>query len=417
MKYGDFFSGFGGTAVGARDAGLQLAFGVEYDPDLAAVYRRNLGDHIIVEDVTRLDVAQLLGVDVFHASPPCTNASVANANGGESPEDLAMAQAVVRYVAHHLPRIMTLENVYQYRNFESWHVIARGLLDAGYSYAFWHVNMADYGVPQSRKRMIVIARRDGVKPQLPDATHAENPQPGFLGMLRPWVSWYEAIEDILHTLPESQFAPWQLKRLPEELRTMLMPTVNADGTAHPRNAGEPEHTVQASGWKQMPRAWLVSNQKTEFGDGLTDGHEPALSITSQHGGRLRAWLCEASNASSGSDRWGDQPAQTITTPTGGRVQRAFIVDGKLGSYSTTLSVRDEKEPSFTQTTSHNYRDQRASVAGRVVKMTPRALARFQSFPDWYELPEHARTAVTGIGNAVPPLFARRLYESLKEQEA
>jgi DNA (cytosine-5)-methyltransferase 1 len=45
-------------------------------------------------------------------------------------------------------------------------------------------------------------------------------------------------------------------------------------------------------------------------------------------------------------------------------------------------------------------------------MTPRALARFQSFPDWYELPENARLAAKGIGNACPPLLMQRIYEHL-----
>ena len=46
--------------------------------------------------------------------------------------------------------------------------------------------------------------------------------------------------------------------------------------------------------------------------------------------------------------------------------------------------------------------------GRVVKMTPRALVRFQSFPDSYALPEKNSLAVTIIGNAVPPLLMREV---------
>jgi len=66
-------------------------------------------------------------------------------------------------------------------------------------------------------------------------------------------------------------------------------------------------------------------------------------------------------------------------------------------------------PSPTITSNHGAGKYRAFVNGRVVKMTPRALARFQSFPDWYELPDSASLAAKGIGNAVPPLFAERLY--------
>jgi DNA (cytosine-5)-methyltransferase 1 len=47
-------------------------------------------------------------------------------------------------------------------------------------------------------------------------------------------------------------------------------------------------------------------------------------------------------------------------------------------------------------------------------MTPRALARFQSFPDWYELPERASLACRIIGNAVPPLLMQRVMEAQKK---
>ena len=60
----------------------------------------------------------------------------------------------------------------------------------------------------------------------------------------------------------------------------------------------------------------------------------------------------------------------------------------------------------------------AAIGGRVIKMTPRALARFQSFPDWYELPESNTLAARIIGNAVPPLFMQRVGEMFaSEMEA
>lgn len=45
-------------------------------------------------------------------------------------------------------------------------------------------------------------------------------------------------------------------------------------------------------------------------------------------------------------------------------------------------------------------------------MTTRALARFQSFPDWYQLPDNNSLACKGIGNAVPPLFMEKMYNAL-----
>ena len=51
-------------------------------------------------------------------------------------------------------------------------------------------------------------------------------------------------------------------------------------------------------------------------------------------------------------------------------------------------------------------------SGRVVKMTPRALARFQSLPDSYILPDKASLACTVIGNMVPSLLMQQIVEPL-----
>lgn len=332
--YGDFFTGFGGATIGAMAAGLDVLFGVEYDPDLAAVYRANLGEHIIVADVTTLNVAALPAVDVFHASPPCTSASVANANGGESPDDMAMATAVCRYIIAKRPSVFTLENVYQYRTFESWHMIARTLLTEGYTYNYWHVNMADYGVPQTRKRMIVVARRDGRLCQLPEKTHARNPRPGLFVTRARRVSWYEAIEDLIPGLPDSQFADWQLRK---------MAGVGAD----------------------LPGGFLMEGTMGtgDFGTPIRDNELPSMTVkAANHKG----------------------------------MPRAFVPHTQANEPATTLAA--QKNPNKI-----------LLANGRIVQLTPRALARLQSFPDWYELPKRVSLAVRGIGNAVPPLFAEKLY--------
>lgn len=379
--YGDFFTGFGGMTIGAKEAGLDVLFGVEWDEDLAAVYRQNLGDHIMVADVTKLDMATLPYVDIFHASPPCTNASVAKANGEESPFDMAMANAVCRYIAHHKPAVFTMENVYQYRNFESWHEIAKTLLANGYTYNYWHVNMANYGVPQTRRRMIVVARRDGISPSLPEHTHAEAPQAGLFGTKKRWVSWYDAIEDLIPTLPESEFAPWQLERLPDEHKNefIMEPTTMRNGGMI-ADRSNPIYTIKAS--RQISARAFIMNAANPNGNETKKyraENEPSKTMTATDSLGIKAFLMSCGNANGSGNRpySKHEPIPTITAGTG----------AKGGS------------PKMYQN-------------GHVVKMTPRAIARFQSFPDWYELPDKASLAVKGLGNAVPPLFAEMLYESL-----
>lgn len=351
--YGDWFSGFGGCSVGAKKAGARLVFAFERDEKIAVVYRQNLGNHIVVGDILMSDSGiyhdkfprtrnkekrrrqdifgnwwtrtvqrgaksgefkfkrpQFPSVTIKHDSPPCPNFSNAKAGGVEELMDLALARKCCEYLMYARPKFYTLENVYAYRNSESFKLIARTLTQLGYSWNYWHVNAADYAVPQTRKRMIVIARRDGIRPMLPEARRDENPQAGLFGTKRRWVGWYEAIEDLIPGLPDSKFADWQLERMPDE--------------------------------------------------------------------------------------------------------SAFIADGQANSGGDCIATRNNNEPIYTITTGTGHkRTAKAKLQnGRVVKMTPRALARFQSFPDWYELPESNSLAARGIGNAVPPLLYQRIAESL-----
>jgi DNA (cytosine-5)-methyltransferase 1 len=408
-KFGSLFSGGGGVDVGAKAAGYDLVWGVELRPEIAEVANANLGQHVIAANILELDPADFEAVDLLHASPPCPSFSTAKAGGEETALDIALAQKTADFVAVLLPQVFTLENVYAYRNSKSWAIIAETLTRHGYQFNYWHVNSADYGVPQTRKRMIVVARRDGRTPSLPPATHAENPVPGLFGTLEKWVGWYAAIEDLIPGLPDSEFAPWQLARLPEELTTQLF------------NGMDMKSTVRAMGGRSKfePSATVVA-----------DDYRRPSTIPS-------ALLVEASNAGGGSDRVDDEPAQTVTTPSGGRVHRAFIVNNNANDTSGASIVADADKPAGTVRTPGGGRDVRGYVGGRVVKMTPRALARFQGFPDGYSLPAHktlraltgdplvpfadeteknvnGRLAATIIGNAVPPLLYQKLAEYIAQ---
>ena len=399
MRFGTLFAGGEGVGVGLTAAGLHHAWGVEYDADIAAVAAAN-GFPLIVEDVRKVDYAALPQVDWLHASPVCTRASVANSGAEESSEDIETAAAVVRALKAQQPAVFTLENVWQYRTFQAFRDICDELGRQGYFWTYDHVNAADMGVAQTRRRLILRASR-GLLPWLPEPV--------------PWVGWYEAIEDLLPTLPESKLAPWQLARLPQELRASL----------------------------------LISNAKTEYGDGMAGMVEPAWSVTSQTAGRSRAVLVGGGNTQkelvTSKAREYDEPAFTVTgntKPTDNRAvlisktadkygdghrqwseqaqtigvnehgSKALLVAGLLNSESTTLTTWDGGEPAFTVTTSHNQRDARADRGARVVSITARCLARFQSVPDAYILPEKRTLAARVIGNMVPPLVMQRIAEGL-----
>lgn len=352
ITFASMFSGFGGADCGAIAAGMIPTWGIELDPKIAAVANRNLGEHVRVADILDCNPVDFPAVDVLHASPPCPNFSQAKTGGGETELDIALARKVAAFITTLQPRIFTLENVWGYRNSRSWAIIRETLNVAGYWHDIAHVNAADYGVPQTRKRMIVRAIRGAWVPMLSEP--------------ETWIGWYAAIEDLIDDLPDTEFAPWQLARLPEEIKETLM-LWNMGQTIRPvttRSVHEPVHTVDTGMMRRpssIPQAVLIGggNRSEAF---LQYAKENRPSIP----GRKEA----------------TEPSMAISATASGDM-RAFLV-GKNND------------------------------AGRVVAMTPRCLARFQSFPDWFVLPESKTLAVKGIGNAVPPLLMEKLYRQLPE---
>jgi DNA (cytosine-5)-methyltransferase 1 len=328
-KFASLFSGGGGVDIGAS-AGYSLCWGIEYDSDIARVANDNLGEHIKISDILKCNPSDFERVDWLHASPPCPSFSVAKNGGEETEQDIALSRKTLQFIQVLKPRHFTLENVWGYRDSRSWKLIFDGLRELGYGVDFWHINAADYGVPQTRKRMIVVANRTGTRPQKPLPTHRKKTesdnQLSMFEMLPNWISWYEAIEDLIPDLPDSQFAPWQIPRLPDEIKerfkAILLP-VNGENS-------------------------------TYFGD--------------------------------------DEPSQSLTSGNTVGKYKAFIVDGKANG---------------------NQQKSRMAVDGRVVAMTARCLARWQTFPEWYEFPDAKTLACKIIGNAVPCLLAQRIGENLK----
>lgn len=327
-----YFTGGGGADIGMMAAGVKMVDGAEWDREIAEWAESQLGSRIRVADVRALNLKSLEPTTCFHASPPCPSFSIANKNMGETENDITLGRNLAEYIEFQQPKILTLENVWGWRKSESWRIVANALNKVyGFGWDVKHINAADFGVPQTRKRMIVRAVKGAVF--LPAYPPAES-----------WVGWYSAVEDIIDTFPESQFAPWQWERMPEEYKTFVMNSTDSGVEARQkeRGTGQPSATVTV---KTMYKALLIEAVSYDRDVSLKKEAEPSHVIASGKGGRLsRAWL--------------DQ--------------------------------------------------------GQVVAITPRGLARFQSFPDWYELPEKKTLATTIIGNSVPPLMLEKIYKQLLE---
>lgn len=214
----DLFAGPGGWSVACKRLGLNEA-GIELDP--AACATRAAAGHLTIRaDVAALPVAHLPGkVRGLIGSPPCQGYSAAGNREGLNDLDLChdvmddlvrgqdtraaklgqcadsrslLVAEPLRYALAARPAWIALEQVPAV--LPLWQHAAALLRRAGFSAWTGIVNAADYGVPQTRRRAILLASRErDITP--PEPTHAEAPEPESLfgpGRQR-WVSMADAL--------------------------------------------------------------------------------------------------------------------------------------------------------------------------------------------------------------------------------
>lgn len=156
-------AGGGGQALGLEHAGFAHAAVVEIDPDACETLRRNRGSQwkIIEADVALISGAEFRGVDLFAGGVPCPPFSVAGQQLGAADERDLFPEAL-RLTSEIRPRAVMLENVrgLAAARFDGYraHVVAK-LGQLGYRTWWRLMHASEYGVPQLRPRLVLMAIR------------------------------------------------------------------------------------------------------------------------------------------------------------------------------------------------------------------------------------------------------------------
>lgn len=172
----DLFAGVGGLSLGFEKKGFDVVLANEYDASIATSYIANhKNTKMIVGDITSLDLEDTFGklagtIDVVIGGPPCQGFSQKGQRKTIHDERNYLFKYYVSvvelvnpkyFVMENVPNLLTAEGGYFRREIEEL------FNKLGYSLEYGVLNASDYGVPQNRRRAVIIGKLDGDAPKLP----------------------------------------------------------------------------------------------------------------------------------------------------------------------------------------------------------------------------------------------------------
>ena len=195
----DLFAGCGGLTLGFhRTDAFASVLAVEIDPDAAETYDRNFGARVARdEDGTPLrleDVPGFPSADVVVGGPPCQGFSPLNMLG-VGLERRGLWREYLRALEEAQPAVFLMENVPELLCSAEYRAFTSAAEHLGYTVEGRVLNAADYGVPQTRRRAIVIGASGGEAPW-PEPTHSRPTDRPVGGPLPPWRTVRDAVEGL-----------------------------------------------------------------------------------------------------------------------------------------------------------------------------------------------------------------------------
>lgn len=395
------FSGAGGMDVAAHWLGLE-SFGVEYEPRLAAIAQA-AGHDVRVDDVRNLSLLDpriAARFDGLQGGPPCQTFSNAGKGDGRALVDLichlarTASAAELREWARSAPgsyglvleplrfaleaieaghplRFLALEQVPPV--LPIWVAVCERLEAEGYSTDVAVLKAEQFGVPQTRRRAVAVARLDG-DAKLPTPTHRA---------YRKGVAQHKGDLSLLEWVSMAQALGWGATERPSW-------TVCGGGTA--TGGAEPwgNGARRSAAAEEDRGAWV---QRSNYADSPR-----ADARTAAERGRTTRSL--------------DEPSVTVTSK-GARwdVVRSGM-NSELGGGRTKRHERDADYPAPTVTTPSDRWELRADGDSR--RLTIEEAATLQTFPDghpWH-VAKRKGDQFLGCGNAAPPLLWQRVLEAI-----
>jgi DNA (cytosine-5)-methyltransferase 1 len=385
----DLFAGGGGASLGIEQGlGRPVDLALNHDPIALAVHKRNHPQtkHLEADiwDIRPSEATEGKPVFFLWASPDCTHFSVAKGGKPRSKGIRALAWAVVRWAKDTRPQIIMLENVSEFKGWgplgedgrpikqrmgETFHRWKRSLEKLGYTVDHRILDASRYGAPTRRRRLFIVARRDGVPIRWPEATHG----PGLLPFrtAAECIDWTLPCPSIFERKkPLAEKTQW---RIAQGIRKFVLDNpepfiirYNNDGSFRGQDLASPLSTQDTSNRFGIVTPSLI---KVNHGGQQPRGEsleEPMSTVTAQRRGHalVAPTLIQRS--------WGERKGQRaraldIEAPLGtvvaGGVKHA-LVSAFLNKHFTGVVGQQLEMPMGTVTT----RDHHSLTAATLVKM-------------------------------------------------
>jgi len=183
----DFFSGCGGTSLGFQQAGMNICFALDIDKDSVNTFHHNFPNaYAVCQDIRKSKPSLIRHLfasignnpSLFCGCAPCQPFTHQNTHKKINDERIPLLLEFLRFISHYLPEYVFVENVPGLRKIDAQtgplKVFLNELQRLGYATpAMGDVNACEYGVPQNRKRFVILASRIA-SIDFPARTHGPN---------------------------------------------------------------------------------------------------------------------------------------------------------------------------------------------------------------------------------------------------
>ncbi len=189
------FSGGGGLDLGFINAGYKILWAIDNNENAVKTYKKNIGAHIKCADIIKEELNDIPRADVIIGGPPCQSFSLAGMRNIEDVRGQLIWQ-YMKILKKVQPKAFVFENVtglLSAKNKSGEKIVDQlrtAFREIGYNVEMQVMNAADYGVPQKRRRVIIVGLKKG-NFIFPAPTHGDLSE----GLI-PYISVRQALDDL-----------------------------------------------------------------------------------------------------------------------------------------------------------------------------------------------------------------------------